>query len=376
MKYMGSKRAMLDNGLGETIIKLARKRTRVVDLFTGSGALAWFAAEQTKRAVVAVDLQLYAVALARAVVERTNPIDWQVVRDDWHGRATLRVRRLRRAKSAATRSETPMTRRGLSEARRLCSSASGGAVWRAYGGYYFSPMQALILDELFAALPSGDARSACLAALIMTASKCAAAPGHTAQPFGPTEGGLASISEAWQRDPLTISGGMLARIAPQYASVMGRAYVADAVATAETLGESDLVVIDPPYSSVQYSRFYHVLETIAAGHCGPTTGAGRYPAKARRPRSRFSLIRTSSLEAEQLLRNLASAGCTVILTFPRARSSNGLTGQDWLDVAGRWFKCEATLVSGEFSTLGGSIKNGHRAPRHASNELIVQMHPR
>ncbi|MCB9133375.1 MAG: DNA adenine methylase [Anaerolineales bacterium] len=32
---------------------------------------------------------------------------------------------------------------------------------------------------------------------------------------------------------------------------------------AATLNNNDLVFVDPPYSSVQYSRFYHVLETVA-----------------------------------------------------------------------------------------------------------------
>jgi len=61
---------MLTNGLGEAIESEARHAKRVVDLFTGSGALAWFAAERTEAPVYALDLQEFAVILARAVIGR------------------------------------------------------------------------------------------------------------------------------------------------------------------------------------------------------------------------------------------------------------------------------------------------------------------
>jgi hypothetical protein len=46
MKYMGSKRAMLPKGLGEVLVRDAMGKRRIVDLFAGSAAVAWFAAGQ------------------------------------------------------------------------------------------------------------------------------------------------------------------------------------------------------------------------------------------------------------------------------------------------------------------------------------------
>jgi adenine-specific DNA-methyltransferase len=66
-------------------------------------------------------------------------------------------------------------------------------------------------------------------------------------------------------------------LASQFAQRPGTVKVADANQAARGLQESDLVFIDPPYSGVQYSRFYHVLETIADGGRGPVTEVGRYP---------------------------------------------------------------------------------------------------
>src|SRR5262249_25801570 len=96
MKYMGSKRVMLRSGLGEAILKEALGKERVVDLFSGSGAVAWFAAENLSLPVIAVDLQDYAVVLARSVVEQAITLDYAALADRWLGRvhAARRMSRL------------------------------------------------------------------------------------------------------------------------------------------------------------------------------------------------------------------------------------------------------------------------------------------
>src|SRR5262245_59297263 len=83
MKYMGSKRAMLRNGLGEALYREARGRRRIVDLFCGSGAVAWFVAENIALPVLAVDLQEYAVTLARSVVQRETSLDSEDLALQW-----------------------------------------------------------------------------------------------------------------------------------------------------------------------------------------------------------------------------------------------------------------------------------------------------
>ena len=55
MKYMGSKRKMLQNGLGFLLRQEMRTARRFVDLFSGSGVVARFVAERFRKPVVAVD---------------------------------------------------------------------------------------------------------------------------------------------------------------------------------------------------------------------------------------------------------------------------------------------------------------------------------
>ena len=153
----------------------------------------------------------------------------------------------------------------------------------------------------------------------------------------------------------------------------GKAEVGDAVEVAGRLGPGDLALVDPPYSAVQYSRFYHVLETIARRERVSVEGVGRYPPLDDRPSSAFSLITGSTNALASLLENLASAGARVLLTFPAGGSSNGLSGAHIVEVARRWFDVEVKTVLGRFSTLGGN--NAVRASRTHATELILTMAP-
>ena len=378
VKYMGSKRRMLENGLGQLLCEQAGCATRVVDLFCGAGSVSWYAAENTELPVLAIDLQVYAAAMALAVIGRDKPLDGGKLSKRWISKAKRRrssSRLFKRAREMEGRARDVPSLVG--DARDLCGETCSRMrpIWSAYGGYYFSPSQAITFDYMLRYLPADECeRWVCLAATISAASMCAASPGHTAQPFRPTESAGRFILEAWSRDPLQYCQRALDDIGPRHAQVRGAAVVGDAVTVVESLGPDDLVVIDPPYSGVQYSRFYHVLETMARGQCGGVSGAGRYPPFAERPQSDFSRKTTSRAALRKLFEALSAAGSTVIVTFPSGECSNGLSGEMVTGMARAWFTVEKRVVSGQFSTLGGN--NAHRAPRKPSSELMLLLRPR
>jgi adenine-specific DNA-methyltransferase len=376
MKYMGSKRAMLTNGLGKILIAETSKANRFADLFVGSGAVAWHVAENTRCQVLASDLQLFAVSLAEAVVSRTRIIDADSVWKVWHENAQRSGRRdglFRETEHFDGTKWEIARRRSVAVARQLCAD-SRGPITRAYGGHYFSPKQALVLDAFRRTLPTDAVtRSVALAALIFAASRCAAAPGHTAQPFQPTKKGSVFLFDAWRRDIASHVRSGLERICPKHAKVAGNGTVCDAETLAEQLNKKDLAFIDPPYSGVHYSRFYHVLETIAHGTCGEIEGAGRYPTTRERPKSDFSLKSKSKAALERLFTILAERRTRAILTFPREETSNGLSGPAVEKIASRYFRCSRTIVNGRFSTLGGSSEN--RKARIPAYEIILILSP-
>jgi 16S rRNA G966 N2-methylase RsmD len=371
MKYMGSKRWMLANGLGELVVNEAMSAERFVDLFSGSAAVSWHVATRVDVPVMAVDLQTYSRVLADAVIRRTTVLDATRLREEWGLKPAPSNARDRIATSPATR----LTVKAVHDAR-ISSAKARGMITRAYGGHYFSPSQARAIDRLLATLPRSEpARSACLGALIWAAGRCAAAPGHTAQPFQPTKTALPSIADAWGRDVTGVVSEVLPAIASQSARRKGSAIVADAIDVARSdITCGDVVFIDPPYSAAQYSRFYHVLETIARGSVAAVAGVGRYPPPQDRPKSRFSLKTESRSAFSALLDSLRETQCRVLMTFPQSRASNGLSGEEIVATARDRYEVDVVSVVARHSTLGGN--NDGRASRRQSRELIMAMQPR
>lgn len=376
MKYMGSKRAMLSNGLGELLHETVSMGRHFHDLFCGTAAVASYVASNFPVRVCATDLQSYAVTLAASQLEKDVPVDADKLYDAWQQSATTWLQ----GRIVGTETQCPASdsvrawRSFVLRTRASCAEASQEfEITRAYGGYYFSEKQARSLDAFRASLPNKH-RYTALAALISAASNCAAAPGHTAQPFGLSDSSLPHLRSAWRKDVKSTIQANLSQFAQKIALVPGKAYVSDALSQTLQMSEGDLAFIDPPYSEVQYSRFYHVLESVARGAVGPVSGRGRYPPISDRPQSDFCR-KTSSVDAfDELMLGVAAAGAEAIVTFPAGAASNGLTGSIVEAISSQYFVVKQRKVSSVFSTLGGNVTM--RAARKDATELLLHLSPR
>src|ERR1700683_3628811 len=215
MKYMGSKRWMLQNGLADLIAREVQSATRFVDLFSGSGAVTTHVATRYEIPVAAYDLQAFSTILSGAVIGRESKVDANLLWKDWLARAT----ELRQALCP------PLTHRGtrkvVEEHRHWCA-AQNLLIARSYGGHYFSASQAVWLDALRQGLPDCQPwKTVALAALICAASQCAAAPGHTAQPFQPTRTAKPFLADAWRKDIVDHCKSALFALSEQHAKVCG-----------------------------------------------------------------------------------------------------------------------------------------------------------
>jgi adenine-specific DNA-methyltransferase len=368
MKYIGSKRWMLQNGLGDLIAQEVRRVPRFVDLFAGSAAVSAHVAMKYEVPVTAYDLQSFSAVLARAVLTRDSKVDADALWTGW----LMRARDLRRSVRAP--SALKITWDVVHRHREWCAEHPW-IMTKSYGGHYFSALQAVWLDALRQSLPEHEPeRSVALAAMVCGASQCAAAPGHTAQPFQPTRTAKPFLVDAWHKDIVEYCRRALSVIAGQHAKVLGSAEVLDANEAAGLVNEGDLVFIDPPYSGVHYSRFYHVLETLARGRCSEVSGTGRYPVTDERPRSKYSLQSESSDALSGLFQLVAARGAKAIVTFPQRKCSNGLSGEVVVKLAKDHFQVEKHWVASKFSTLGGN--NDHRDARSLTRELILVLRPR
>lgn len=375
---MGSKRAMLKNGLGETLQSVLPKTRNFYDLFCGTGSVAGYVAQACSTTIHCSDLQSYAVALAKAQINPLNDTNLVDEISEWSNAARLWISDKKDLLIAA-REISPCNVQHFDSLvvlnnKKLCESLSSEfPIARAYGGYYFSALQAITIDALRVNIPSQLGPHG-LAALIDASSSCAAAPGHTAQPFSAEGNALPHLIAAWRRD---IGSQVLCALNAYLSRKIlssGTALCNDAVAAAASMDAGDLAFIDPPYSDVQYSRFYHVLETIASGYSGVVSGSGRYPPRDVRPQSLYSLKRRSSSAFSELIRTIAVRGGHAIVTFPEGDASNGLSGSDVEVICREAFKVKIRKIASTFSTLGGTTQN--RRPRLGASELILYLEPR
>ena len=362
---------MLANGLSKALKKECKGKERFVDLFCGSGSVAHYMAEHGALPVVAVDLQKYAAILAGAIINRTDTVKTRIF-DQWLSR--IEAKMVKRKYWDIQYKEGLCFKTYAKRARIHCAQ-SRGYITKSYGGHYFSPQQALTLDVALETAPQCQPyHTIGIASLIVAASKCAAAPGHTAQPLNPYKKASKFVRQAWENDILIILKNTLINFSQRKAQKRGYALVSNANDFAKEVRSSDLVFIDPPYSEVQYSRFYHVLETIAQGRCSKVSGVGRYPPQLERPRSEYSLRSQSSKALESILDILSSKGCKVVMTFPRKECSNGLSGDQVISLSRKYFRNVATRTPrhAKLSTLGG-FKDTKRGARQVSTEMILTL---
>jgi adenine-specific DNA methylase len=167
-------------------------------------------------------------------------------------------------------------------------------ITRFYGGTYFTWAQAIDLDALLAQIHEIDppVRDALLASAFGAASEAVNTIGkHFAQPIRlrDTNGGLkrhlvaqtlrdraVSILDSFETWQTRLARKILAR--GRHRAI--RADFRDALADKGI--EFDTVYADPPYTRDHYSRFYHILETMALHDEPPvSTTAIRSPGKQR-----------------------------------------------------------------------------------------------
>lgn len=385
MKYMGHKGKMLPV-LGEILLEYGGNSERIADPFCGSAAVSWFLAENTNKKIISGDIQSFAVARASAVIERRKKFNPRLMLNSWFERARYTVSSVASHFPNNLRSIEPnltdssKIKKVVNQSRRFCRDVlpvvfngfSGNwPISKAYGGYYYSPVQALIFDALRQSLPSKPShKRVALAALVEAVSRAAAAPGHTAQPFQPTESSAKYIIEAWSRDPWALVRVATEEIAARSALAIGKGIVGNFSKTISQLKEGDLVFADPPYSGVHYSRFYHALETISRGIEFEPEGAGRYPSLGDRPSSAFSKKSEAKEAAGKLLQLCSSKRTTLVLTFPTEGASNGLLANDFIEMGKSLFsRVRTEQIESDFSTLGGNKK--HREARQLCTESII-----
>ena len=206
-------------------------------------------------------------------------------------------------------------------------------VTERYANVYFGLAQSVEIDSLRAAIEvchpeHGTVRDLCLSALILACTTCSSGP-HFAQPtqlkpaLEKAPKSMRTLVERRARSVAWEFDLALARLAGRKPLEFGferstqldwRDALAEFIASLQ--GRPGGVYVDPPYSKLQYSRYYHVLNVILAYDYPEVSGKGRYPPKHERFSSRFEYQPgVARRELRALLSQCAAGGLTTILSY-------------------------------------------------------------
>lgn len=364
LNYLGSKLRLLDF-IEENVRKVTPESTGVCDLFAGSGCVSYKLSRLFP--VTACDIQHYSRVICNALLQpNTLTKDSAIsflsgVTDEYallteafsplialeeeaingknlelltdiveHG--SLEVYNLEKTDSTISAIQSQVNDKLLSSS--LIGKES--LISRYYGGVYFSYRQAVQIDTIMDAIrnyPRTADKNVLLAALLSTASDIACTVGkHFAQPIKArdSKGNIKSLvyNKAVKDktiDVITLYGEwlnkyMLLPREQRHNTVIQGDYMnclrilPDSVKT---------IYADPPYTRDHYSRFYHVLETMALDdepeistvkiHGSTHVSNGIY--RKDRHQSPFCIRSKAPLAFEELFKEISTSGRNLLLSY-------------------------------------------------------------
>ena len=239
-----------------------------------------------------------------------------------------------------------------------------------FSASYFSTEQAIALDSLRGAIDNVSRvsdREWLIAAWLATAGRIINAPGHTAQFLTPhNKTTFARISRLWRRKVWDVFWQQALAMNPVGTARwrrMNAVLVGDSLKLLRTgrLKEAQVIYADPPYTRDQYSRYYHVYETLFSYDFPVSTGYGRY--RGDRFTTPFSVLGKCEAAFDELFRLCAENGSTLLLSYP----SNGLlsrAGAKVTDLLEMHLRVrEKLMFTPSFSTLGASKGSSRKRTR-------------
>lgn len=380
LRYMGTKRSL--GPLVKDAIKSCASKGRVADLFSGMGAIAQILSP--RRSVVLNDVMAFPTIFARAnCLENTKRTPAQLLATiyplfQYHRRMLRRDFAERLEKEAEATKNCQALRRWLTTAEHvansprfesLAKSSKLASSYRAhrlttlyFSAGYFSTSQAIDLDALRFAIDhsniSKKSASAVLAVWLSTASKLINSPGHSAQYLKPNSAeGFRRLNRLMQRNVWEEFTTVAHQFNP-WGSTRWRkgnsVYQRDALNLVDNGLPSDVGVVyaDPPYTRDQYTRFYHLFETLLLYDYPASIGEGRY--RNGRYVSPFCRLSDVADAFDRLFDGAKSLGVPLVLSYP----SDGMLQQAGIDVEefvrDSFARVDVRSFANTHSTLGAS----------------------
>lgn len=364
LNYLGSKMRILDF-LEENILRVTPEQSGVCDLFAGSGCVANRLAN--KRCVYASDIQEYSRVICSALLSPPKVPSYvtgsflESVKTGLYKELSLIYSPLIKIESEAINNKDMVTLSSIIDngslevflkyekcdyiitdalhevSANIKNSALPNVdmlISKYYGGVYFSYEQAVKIDAILKGIQDVPTiyKDLFLAALISTVSEIVNTVGkHFAQPLKPYDGKgvLKNFTKKIEKDRTMDVFEIYSLWLQKYMSVPSRndrnvVYKSDYFTCLNNLpNKIRTIYADPPYTRDHYSRYYHLLETIALRDTPSisTTNIGGVQQYSRgiyreeRFQSPFCIKKEAPIEFERMFKFCSETERTLILSY-------------------------------------------------------------
>lgn len=373
---MGTKRALASVVCG--LIAGLDRPGHVADLFSGMGSVA--AALAPTQPVLTNDALTFTTAFARSRFTPQRRSSGQAVLRELWPHVQIATKSLRRRYEPLCREEDSAVAAGPDAwkafmlertastttlpARGVLADhqpASYKLATTYFSAGYFGTRQAMDLDAIRFAIDATDlevSRDWLLSAWLSAAAAVINTPGHTAQFLKPTTPEVTKRIErqrcrsVWREFAVRLDA-----IQPVGDSAWRRANRVTAedaldVISQPVFGAVGVVYADPPYTKDQYSRYYHVYETLYRYDYPGARGAGR--SRPNGFRTGFSLESEVESTFKAMAKRIADRELPLVLSYP----ADGLLASrnvDIKDLLQTEFRIVETVeLVMDHSTFGGS----------------------
>lgn len=430
--YLGSKLRILDF-IEETIDELDPNKGKVCDLFSGSGSVS-FKLSKT-RPVLSVDIQEYSKVICTSILKPFKIEESYL--DDFISNINIyqNTNILFNTVKSLIEYETKSISDALNhvDLDKLCEILEDGSLIsyeitkkrkksklgnlisqsiqdlkkhdllnkkslaiRYFGGIYFSYKQSFQIDIILEEISNSrkEYQDLLLAALLSSASECVNTVGKQfAQPIRPrtTNGEIKkSIGKMVVKDRSLDVFEIFAKWVKKYNAIPEKGYhneilkVDYSIALDRLPKDISVVYADPPYTREHYSRFYHVLETIALRDTpsistmvlGGETLLSRGLYREDRHQSPFCIRSTAPKSFELIFSKVSEIGAKLVMSYSPYDESKGshprvIKMTQLTDIAKKYFENVEVVSPGNFVHSKLTTTSKHLEASSFAEVLIV-----
>ena len=376
VKYMGSKRWMLNNGLAELIQSVFRSMSGLSICFVALQLCHGMSHVTTPYRCWPATSRSFAVSWLRQLFVGLGFSETTGLIAGSTGQRLPRqiTRYLRPRKNVQHCSEELGIVEYSTTARELCSKGNTRSPQPTVA-HYFSPLQAVYFDCLRSAILVG-AHTVWqhLLPWCKRPAFCAASPGHTAQPFG--QRFLQSPTSAMRGQRMCLSVFDIMASACRRSTRRSKAWHCLVTLTRSLVISGRGTWCSSILPTLQFttadSITYSKPSLLARRSKSQESGAIHHGSED--PDHDIACPQKRTLLCINCWRRDRECRSGVIVTFPAGMASNGLSGQRVIDIARNWFTVDYIRVKSRFSTLGGNTRN--RSARMRTEELLLSLEPK